>query len=93
MLLTFTHKLMSNALLSDEGLTDLTLTCCYAWIFPGPSPCPSCALYVGVLDLCVYLCVYENLQPQEISQLRGVISYLLVTYLTSWSKNRIQMAW
>lgn len=48
---------------NDEGLAGLTLTCCYVWTFLGPSPCLSCALCAGVLDLCVYLCVYENLQP------------------------------
>ena len=52
---------IANPLLNDEGLAGSTLTCCYAWTFLGPSPCPSCALCAGVLDLYVYLCVYENL--------------------------------
>lgn len=64
---------MSNRGLAYEGLVNFFLTYYCAWTFPGLFPCPSCALCAGVLGLCVYLCVYENLQAERQKKLRNEV--------------------
>lgn len=57
--------------MTTHQLIFLTYYC--AWTSPDLFPCPSCALYAGVLDLCVYLCVCENLQGEKQKELRNKI--------------------
>lgn len=61
---------MCNGVLDYEDFIDFFLTYYCAWTFPGLFPCPSCALCAGVLGLCVYLCVCENLQAERQKKLR-----------------------
>lgn len=56
---------MNDRVLASEDLVSFFLTYYCAWTFPGLFPCPSCALCAGVLGLCVYLCVCENLQAER----------------------------